>query len=102
MKQHPNITAYFHGNSNWNEFYNWTGPDHSIALHTFRVDSPMTGNKSAKDETKLSFQLAVVDMSARTMTVRECLWNTNPKNPAAPVVWGSARTVTLSPPLSVR
>ena len=102
LKQHPNITAYFHGNSNWNEFYNWTGPDHSIALHTFRVDSPMKGNKSAKDETKLSFQLAVVDMSARTMTVRECLWNTNPKTPAAPVVWGSARTVTLSPPLSVR
>ena len=26
LKQHPNITAYFHGNSNWNEFYDWTGP----------------------------------------------------------------------------
>ena len=97
LKQHPNITAYFHGNSNWNEFYDWTGPDHSISLHTFRVDSPMKGNTSAKDETKLSFQLAIVDRHSRTMTVRECLWNTNPKNPAAPVVWGASRTVSLTP-----
>jgi hypothetical protein len=97
LKLHPNITAYFHGNSNWNEFYDWTGPDHSIALHTFRVDSPMKGNKSAKDETKLSFQLAVVDMITRTMTVRECLWNADPKNPAAPLAWGASRTVSLAP-----
>ena len=57
----------------------------------------MKGNKSAKDETKLSFQLAVVDMSTRTMTVRECLWNTDPKNPATPVAWGASRTVSIAP-----
>ncbi len=97
LKQHPNITAYFHGNSNWNEFYDWPGPDHSIALHTFRVDSPMKGNVSAKDETKLSFQLAVVDTSARTMTVRECLWNLPIRGyPAAPVQWGDSRTVSIA------
>ena len=26
LERHRNITAYFHGNSNWNEFYDWTGP----------------------------------------------------------------------------
>jgi hypothetical protein len=97
LRQHPNITAYFHGNSNWNEFYDWPGPNHSIALHTFRVDSPIKGNVSAKDETKLSFQVAVVDMNTRTLTVRECLWNTNSKNPAAPVAWGASRTVSIAP-----
>ena len=43
LEHHSNITAYFHGNSNWNEFYDWNGPLHTVALHTFRVDSPMKG-----------------------------------------------------------
>jgi hypothetical protein len=97
VRRHPNVSAYFHGNSNWNQFYDWTGPRHSIALHTFRVDSPMKGAVSANDETKLSFQVATIDMTSRTMTVRECLWDADPARPAAPVSWGASTTVALSP-----
>ena len=97
LKKHPNITAYFHGNSNWNQFYDWTGPDHSVAVHAFRVDSPMKGHFSGTDETKLSFQVATIDTAARTMTVRECLWDADPAHPSAPVAWGASTTVALSP-----
>jgi hypothetical protein len=90
LKRHSNISAYFHGNSNWNEFYEWTGPTHSIQLHTFRVDSPMKGHDSADDETKLSFHVASIDTSSMLMTVRECLWNQGPG-----VVWGASKTVAL-------
>jgi hypothetical protein len=97
LRRHPNITAYFHGNSNWNQFYDWTGPDHTIVLHAFRVDSPMKGAISAKDETKLSFQVVTLDPGSRTITVRECLWNADPRHPGAPVTWGGSTTVALSP-----
>jgi predicted MPP superfamily phosphohydrolase len=97
LRRHPNVTAYFHGDSNWNQFYDWTGPDHTVVLHTFRVDSPMKGHFSAVDETKLSFQIATIDTSSRTMTVREVLWDADPQHPAAPVTWGSSTTVALSP-----
>jgi hypothetical protein len=97
LSSHPNITAYFHGNSNWNQFYDWTGPRHTVTLHTFRVDSPMKGAVSAKDETKLSFQIATLDTAAKTLTVRECLWNTAPGDPLKAVVWGASRTVALAP-----
>jgi hypothetical protein len=99
LRRHQNISAYFHGNSNWNQFYDWTGPDHTIALHTFRVDSPMKGALSAADETRLSFQVVTIDTTARTMTVRECLWNTRPANPSQRPVWGSSTTVALQPRL---
>ena len=49
VAKHPNITAYFHGHNNWNQFYDWTGPDHSVVLHTFRADSPMKGRFSSPD-----------------------------------------------------
>ncbi len=78
LKAHPNIKAYFHGNSNWNEFYVYKGPDNDVSLPVFRVDSPMKGKYSSKDETKLSFQLISIDSKALKMTVRECLWDTNP------------------------
>jgi predicted MPP superfamily phosphohydrolase len=90
VRLHPNITAYFHGNSNWNEFYDWQGPHHSIALHTFRVDSPMKGKYSESDETKLSFQVAEIDTRTMIMTVRERLWNT--------ASWGASTTVGIAPP----
>jgi hypothetical protein len=92
---HPNISAYFHGNSNYNQFYDWTGPHHTIALHTFRVDSPMKGAISKDDETKLSFQIATIDMVSRTMTVREVRWNDHPDHPS--LTWGGSTTVALSP-----
>jgi hypothetical protein len=95
LKAHANIKAYFHGNSNWNEFYVYKGPDNDIALPVFRVDSPMKGKYSAKDETKLSFQLITIDPSTFNMTVRECLWNTNPSNPLVKVAFGDSKTVSL-------
>jgi hypothetical protein len=97
LRRHRNITAYFHGNSNWNQFYDWTGPGHTLSLHTFRVDSPIKGNVSARDETKLSFQVATLDTAAKTLTVRECLWNSVPSNPVKAVVWGESKTVWLGP-----
>ena len=100
LKAHRNILAYFHGNSNWNQYYDWTGPDGDIVLHTIRVDSPMKGNDSATDETKLSFQVVSVDTRAKQMSVRECLWNKTPAAPAPmPVVWGASETLSLVPPL---
>ena len=97
LKRHPNITAYFHGHSNFNQFYVWTGPGHSVVLHTFRVDSPMKGAASASDETRLSFQLATINLEARTLTVRECLWNSDPAHPASPLMWGASTTVAFAP-----
>jgi hypothetical protein len=98
LSHHQNISAYFHGHSNWNQFYEWNGPGHTITLHAFRVDSPMKGKTSATDETQLSFHVATIDTAKSTMTVRECLWNAGP-DPAAPAVsWRTAATVNLRPP----
>jgi hypothetical protein len=94
IKGHPQIRAYFHGNSNWNEFHQWAGPHHTIALPTFRVDSPIKGAASATDETKLSFHVATISSSG-LMTVRECLWNADRQHPLASIRWGAAATVTL-------
>jgi calcineurin-like phosphoesterase family protein len=87
--QHSNITAYFHGNSNWNEFYVWNGPKRSVSLHTFRVDSPMKGKFSESDERTLSYHVATIDTATMSMTVRERLWNT--------ASWGETTTVNISP-----
>jgi len=95
LKRHPNIKAYFHGNSNYNEFYTYRGPDSSISLPTFRVDSPMKGKYSSKDERKLSFQLITIDPKSGEMTVRECLWNNDPDNSLKPIQWGDSRTISL-------
>ena len=95
LKVHPNIKAYFHGNSNWNEFYVYQGPDKDVNLNVFRVDSPMKGKYSAKDETLLSFQLISLDPDTQTLTVRECLWNTQPLDSTQKVVFGKSATVSL-------
>jgi hypothetical protein len=86
----------FHGNSNWNEFYGWNGPSHSVTLHTFRVDSPMKGAVSADDESRLSFHVASIDTTTQMMTVRECLWNVNPAASSQPCTWGESVTVALA------
>jgi Calcineurin-like phosphoesterase len=96
LKAHPNIKAYLHGNSNWNEFYTYTGPDNDVALPIFRVDSPMKGKFSAKDETKLSFHLISIDTQNMKMTVRECLWNTQPTDPSTKMVFGASKTISLA------
>lgn len=95
LKAHPNIKAYFHGNSNWNEFYVYHGPDNDVNLPVFRVDSPMKGKYSAKDETLLSFQLISIDTQTQTLTSRECLWNTKPSDPTQKLVFGKSATVSL-------
>jgi hypothetical protein len=89
LKTHKNIVAYFHGNDNANEYYTYTGPDNDIRLNVFRVDSPMKGNFSATDPTRLSFQVVTIDSGAKNMTVREYRWNTK--------VWGNSITVPLTP-----
>lgn len=95
LKSHPNIKAYFHGNSNWNEFYKYHGPDNDVNLYVFRVDSPIKGKFSAKDETLLSFQLISLDPTTQFLTVRECLWNTQPLDNTQKVVFGESATVSL-------
>ncbi|NEW84792.1 MAG: hypothetical protein GZ094_20825 [Mariniphaga sp.] len=95
IKVNPLIKAYFHGNDNANEFYSYTGPDNNISLNTFRVDSPMKGNISGTDETKLSFQLVTIDVVNKSMTVRECLWNTTPTVPTTAIVFGATKTISL-------
>jgi hypothetical protein len=99
LKAHRNIVGYFHGHSNWTEYYTWKGPDGDIALQVFRADSPMKGKTGQKDETKLAFELVVLDPATKKMTVRECLWDAQKKeNPvSAPVDWGIATTVSLAP-----
>jgi len=95
LKLHPNIKAYFHGNSNWNEFYTYHGPDNDVNLHVFRVDSPIKGKFSAKDEALLSFQFISIDPVSQKLTVRECLWNTQPLQKDQKVVFGKSATVSL-------
>jgi hypothetical protein len=90
VKDHPRIAAYFHGHNNWNDFYIFTGPDRTVALRTFRIDSPMKGKFSAPDESKLSFQIVVVDPKNGTMTVREYLWNARRDRR-----WGAGTTISL-------
>ena len=101
LQAHKNIMAYFHGNENYNEFYTYTGPDNTISLHSFRVDSPTKGMISGPeapdgigDETKLSFQVIVIDGASKKITVRECLWNT--AGAASPLVWGTNSTISLN------
>jgi hypothetical protein len=99
LKTHKNIVAYFHGNDNANEFYTYPttdttsskylGAGYNINLNVFRVDSPMKGNFSAADPTKLSFQVISIDTDAKKMTVREYLWNTK--------AWGASTTISLTP-----
>jgi hypothetical protein len=95
LKRHPNIKAYFHGNSNWNEFYTYHGPDNDVNLKAFRVDSPIKGKFSGKDETLLSFQLISIDPALQKLTVRECLWNTKPLEKDQKVVFGKSETISL-------
>jgi len=80
VRRHPTIKAYFHGHSNFTEFYTWQGPDSSLQLPCIRVDSPLKGKFSAKDESQLSFELITIDSTNRSIIVRECFWNKNWKS----------------------
>lgn len=89
---HPEIKAYFHGDCNYNEFYTWHGPSGSISLPVFRVDSPMKGEISSEDETRLSFIVVCIDTPEKTMTVRECLWNPDWHQG---IRWGESMTISI-------
>ena len=90
IKHRPFIKAYFHGDKNYNEFYTWRGVCGTIALPVFRVDSPMKGEYSADNESRLSYIVVTIDPSKRILTARECLWNTD----ATPALkWGDMRTI---------
>jgi hypothetical protein len=93
LARHTNVVAYFHGNSNWNEFYEWPGPSGRLHLRVYRVDSPMKGKESAADETRLSFHVVTVDPAAGTITVRECLWNAEPGR----LMWGQSSSTHWKP-----
>ncbi|MGH2648576.1 MAG: metallophosphoesterase, partial [Ginsengibacter sp.] len=95
---HRNIVAYFHGNDNFNQYYVYKGPDSTVALNTFRVDSPIKGDESSKYESKLSFQVITINTKSLTMTVRECLWNDDLPDQANSVKWGQSKTVSLRVP----
>ncbi len=92
---HPNIKAYFHGHTNYSEFYDWKGPDSGFSIPCFRADSPMKGRESSKDETKLSFHVISVDPEHKKLTVRECLWNVHPEDPLNKIAWGMERTISF-------
>ncbi len=92
LKAHRNIVGFFHGHTNFTEFYTWKGPDGDLALAVFRADSPMKGNVSGKDETKLAFNVIVYDVAAQKLTARECLWNVAPDG----VAWGALANVSLA------
>jgi hypothetical protein len=88
------IKAYFHGHNNYTEYYEYKGPEKNVSLPCFRVDSPMKGRFSAKDETLLSFEVITIDTRKRTLTVRECRWNTVPGDPSV-IKWGQKKTINL-------
>ncbi len=88
----PNIKAYFHGNTNFNEFYTYNGPDSNILLPAFRIDSPMKGEVSGDDESVLSFLIISIDKATQQMTVRECLWNSTSSS-EAPIAFGENKTI---------
>lgn len=95
LKKHPNIKAYLHGHVHESKYYTYTGPDNDVSLPTAGADSPMKGVVSSTDETKLTFHFGTLDTKTKQLTLRECYWNTNPSNPAAPVQWGNMVTISL-------
>lgn len=92
VKEHPEIKAYFHGNSHMPDLKVWMGPDADFMLPAFSVDSPVKGEQSGKKEELLSFQVATVDLDAKQITVRECLWNADPEHVDGPLAWGNRAT----------
>ena len=94
LKVHKNIKAYFHGHTYYNEYYTFVGPDGDLNLHVYRVDSPLKGEISGTDDTQLSFQVLSIDGNTKTLTVRECLWNSS--GTASNIKWGTSSTVSLN------
>lgn len=96
LKQHTNIKAYLHGHAHESKYYVWNGPDNDVALSTVGADSPMKGVVSSIDETKLTFHFGVIDPKTKTMTMRECYWDSVPSAPSTPIKWGNTVTINLN------
>lgn len=88
LKSHSSIKAYFHGHTNYNEFYWWKDKSKNL-LPIFRVDSPMKGELSSTDESQLSFILVSIDTDKLILTAREYLWNNKQEH------WGESVTIKL-------
>ena len=95
LKQHPNIKTYLHGHIHESKFYTYTGVDKDIQLNAVSSDSPMKGATSGADETRVTFNFAILDPGTMTLTVRECLWNPEPSNSSATVKWGKSVIINL-------
>ncbi len=80
LRAHPNIKGYFHGHSNYQEFYLYKGVNGDLALPCFRVDSPLKGKLSVKEESLLSYQLITIFPEKKMIEVRPYFWNRG-KNP---------------------
>lgn len=93
IKKHPSIKAYFHGHENFTEYYHWKGPDSTINLSCIRTDSPMKGKSSAKDESKLAYEIVSINTISKVLTVREVLWNTTAS--AGVLKWGESINIKL-------
>jgi Calcineurin-like phosphoesterase len=93
IKKHSNIKVYFHGHENYTEYYTYKGPGNDIDLNCLRTDSPMKGRFSAKDETKLAYEIVTINTNTKKLTVREVLWNQPSKT--APFTWGQTATISL-------
>jgi len=93
IKKHSNIKVYFHGHENFTEYYTYKGPNNEIDLNCIRADSPMKGRASAKDETKLAYEIVTINTNTKKLTVREVLWNQPSKTGS--FTWGQIATIPL-------
>ncbi len=89
VKTHSGIKAYFHGHTNYSQFYNLKDENGKQVLPVFRVDSPMKGEISSTDESKLSLMVICIDTDQQLLTAREYLWN-NPETH-----WGESKTISI-------
>jgi hypothetical protein len=94
VKKHPNIKVYFHGHENFTQYYTYQGPNKDINLQCIRTDSPMKGRASAKDESKLAFELVSINTNTGMLTVREVLWNAN-VNSNKTFQWGISNSMNI-------
>lgn len=91
LKEHPQIKAYFHGDCNYNKFYERKGTEGSISLPAFRVDSPIKGEFSSEFVSLLSYLVVCIDIQKRQITVRVCLWN---KDLKTEINCGASKTIS--------
>lgn len=93
LEAHPAVKAWFHGHENYTQFYRWKGTDGRLNLPVFRVDSPMKGEVSSHDDTRLAFLVVTINTATMQLTAREYLWNAGDR--PASGRWGESCTISL-------